>query len=83
MDGYGYDGYWSDRDDLVGLVIRIVDIEVVLLEMLEEKKVEFEYIEVLEMKLEIEGYMIRRICNGVRGCVGWFVVCVCCGGRYE
>lgn len=69
-DGHGYDGHRSDRDDSAGPVTRIVDIEVALPEMSEEKKAEFEYIEVPEMKPETEGYMTRRTRNGVRGCAG-------------
>lgn len=69
-NGHGYDGHPSDRDDSAGPVTRIVDIEVALPEMSEEKKAEFEYIEVPEMKPETEGYMTRRTRNGVRGCAG-------------
>ncbi|KAK4200698.1 hypothetical protein QBC40DRAFT_68481 [Triangularia verruculosa] len=66
-NGHGYDGHRSDTEESApAKPVQIVDIEVPLPQMSEEKKAEFKYIEVPEMTPETEGYMTRRTRYGPR-----------------
>ncbi|KAK0745288.1 PHD/FYVE-zinc-finger like domain-containing protein [Apiosordaria backusii] len=66
VNGHGYDGHRSDTEEpaTVAKTVKFVDIEVPIQWMPEDKRAEFEYIEVPEMTPETDGYMTRRSRHG-------------------